>query len=38
MQSIGYTGPITISEYQRFQWLREQLKSEGFKLTIPTGN
>jgi arylsulfatase A-like enzyme len=38
MQSIGYTGPITISQYQRFQWLREQLKSEGFNLTAPTGN
>ena len=22
----GYTGPITISAYQRFQWIREALK------------
>jgi len=37
-QSMTYTGPITISQYQRFQWLRDQLKSEGFNLTLPTGN
>jgi len=37
-QSMTYTGPITISQYQRFQWLREQMKSEGFNLTLPTGN
>jgi len=38
LQSVAYTGPITISAYQRFQWMREQLKKEGFEIPIPTGN
>jgi arylsulfatase len=38
MQSIGYTGPITLSDYQRFQWIREQLEKSGFHIPIPTGN
>ena len=23
LQSYGYTGPVTISNYQKFQWIRE---------------
>lgn len=38
MQSEGYTGPITLSNYQKFQWVREQLSKEGFDLPMPTGN
>src|SRR5499426_3255303 len=38
LQSLGYTGPITISTYQRFQWIREQLEKEGIHLHLPTGN
>ena len=38
LQSLGYTGPITISSYQRFQWIREQLQKEGINLPLPTGN
>jgi arylsulfatase len=38
LQSETYTGPITISSYQRFQWAREQLEKEGFNLSMPTGN
>jgi len=38
LQSMTYTGPITISQYQRFQWVREQLEKEGFNLPLPTGN
>lgn len=38
LQSMGYTGPITISNYQKFQWLREQLQKEGVNLSLPTGN
>ena len=38
LQSMTYTGPITLSRYQRFQWVREQLKKEGFNLPMPTGN
>lgn len=38
LQSEGYTGPITVSEYERFQWVRDQLSKEGFNLSMPTGN
>jgi hypothetical protein len=38
LQSDGYDGPITISNYQKFEWLREQLKKEGVHLTLPSGN
>jgi arylsulfatase len=38
MQSLGYTGPITLSQYERFQWIREQLAKEGFQIPLPTGN
>ncbi len=38
LQSIGYTGPITISDYQKFEWVRQQLANEGVTLTLPTGN
>jgi arylsulfatase len=38
MQSIGYTGPITISDYERFSYVREQLAKDGFNLTLPNGN
>jgi len=38
LQSEVYTGPITLSNYQKFQWVREQLKKEGFNLSLPTGN
>jgi arylsulfatase A-like enzyme len=37
LQSMGYTGPITISNYEKFQWVRDQLKKEGFNLPMPTG-
>jgi arylsulfatase len=38
IQSAAYSGPITITNYQRFQWLREQLAKEGVNLHLPTGN
>jgi arylsulfatase A-like enzyme len=38
LQSYGYTGPITLSSYQRFQWVREQLQKEGVHIPMPTGN
>jgi arylsulfatase A-like enzyme len=38
LQSLGYTGPITISNYQKFEWVRDQLKKEGIHLSLPTGN
>ena len=38
LQSFGYTGPITLSGYERFQWIREQLQKEGINIPMPTGN
>ena len=38
LQSEVYTGPITLSQYERFKNIREMLEKEGFKLPLPTGN
>jgi arylsulfatase len=38
VQSESYSGPITLSEYHRFQMVRDQLEKQGFKLGLPTGN
>jgi arylsulfatase len=38
LQSETYSGPITLSEYERFQWIRDELSKEGFNLTLPNGN
>jgi arylsulfatase len=38
LQSLGYTGPLTISAYQRFQWVRDQLEKEGVNIPLPNGN
>jgi hypothetical protein len=38
LQSQVYTGPITISQYERFQNVREMLGKEGITLPMPTGN
>jgi arylsulfatase len=38
MQSMSYDGPITLSGYQKFEWIREQLQKEGVKIPLPTGN
>ncbi|UXU86123.1 arylsulfatase [Burkholderia sp. S-53] len=38
LQSASYSGPITISNYQKFQWLREELQKEGIEIPLPTGN
>ncbi|MEI7939792.1 MAG: arylsulfatase [Verrucomicrobiota bacterium] len=35
MQGDGYTGPITITSFLKFDWLREQLKKDGVKLGLP---
>jgi arylsulfatase A-like enzyme len=34
-QSETYTGPITLSDYEKFEHIREQLKKEGFNLSAP---
>jgi hypothetical protein len=38
LQSLGYDGPITLSNYQKFQWLRDQLSKDGVTLDIPAGD
>ena len=34
LQSEGYSGPITLTQYQRFQNVREQLEQNGFTLGL----
>ena len=38
LQSDVYTSPITITAFQKFEWLREEHKKEGVHLEMPTGN
>ncbi len=38
LQSESYTGPITLTQYQRFAYLREALQKEGFSLPMPGGD
>lgn len=38
IQSETYTGPITITQYERFSHFREQLAKGGFQIGLPTGN
>ena len=38
LQSEGYSGPITITQYERFAHVREHLEKEGIMIPLPTGN
>jgi arylsulfatase len=38
LQSMGYDGPIELSQYQKFQTVRDALKKEGINLSMPNGN
>jgi arylsulfatase A-like enzyme len=38
LQSEAYSGPITLSQYEHLQYLRDTLAKEGIKLPLPTGN
>jgi len=38
LQSEVYTGPITITQYERFQSMREMLEKEGVNIPMPSGN
>jgi arylsulfatase A-like enzyme len=38
LQSEGYSGPISISKYQRFKFMREELEKQGISIPLPTGN
>lgn len=38
IQSETYSGPITIQQYERFQFFRDQLAKNGFEIGLPNGN
>ena len=38
LQSESYSGPITLSQYERFKFMQDALKTQGFSLPLPTGN
>ena len=38
LQSGVYTGPVTLTDYQRFQWVRDMLAKDGINIPMPTGN
>jgi arylsulfatase A-like enzyme len=37
-QSEAYSGPITLGQYERFQYIRDMLEKQGINIPIPTGN
>ena len=37
LQSEGYSGPITLTMYERFQHIRDLLAKEGIKIPMPAG-
>ena len=37
-QSDGYTGPITLPDYERFKVVRDALEKQGFSVGTPGGN
>lgn len=38
LQSESYTGPMTLSDYQKFQSVRDILSKEGISIALPSGN
>jgi arylsulfatase A-like enzyme len=38
LQSESYSGPITLTQYQHFQFMRDQLAKDGVNIPLPTGN
>ena len=38
LQSETYTGPITLTQYQRLQNVRDQLEKQGFRIGLPSGS
>jgi arylsulfatase len=38
LQSEGYTGPVTLTDYERFQHIRDMLQKQGVSVTLPSGN
>lgn len=38
LQSEVYTGPITLTQYQRLKYVRDMLEEDGVSIPLPTGN
>ncbi|MBC2601566.1 arylsulfatase [Puniceicoccus vermicola] len=38
LQSEVYTGPVTLTDYERYEHIREAVEKEGISLPMPTGN
>ncbi len=38
LQGETYTGPLTLTSYQRFKYIRESLQENGVHIPMPTGN
>ncbi|MEJ8855593.1 arylsulfatase [Variovorax robiniae] len=38
LQSEAYSGPITLSQYERFQHIRDALAKQGFNMPMPNGD
>ncbi|TLM78472.1 arylsulfatase [Microbulbifer harenosus] len=38
LQSESYSGPITLTQYQRLKYVRENLEKNGVNLPLPSGN
>ena len=38
LQSESYAGPLELTKYQNFQWMRDQLAKDGIRIPMPTGN
>src|SRR5208283_4022174 len=37
-QSESYSGPLTLQQYERFQYIRDALAKEGINIPLPTDN
>jgi arylsulfatase len=38
LQSEGYSGPITLTQYERFKYVRDELEKNGYNIPLPSGN
>ena len=38
LQSGSYSGPITLTQFEHLQSVRDQLEKQGFSIALPTGN
>ena len=38
LQSESYAGPVTLTQYEHFQFVRDQLAKQGVSVALPTGN